>query len=97
MFRFCKREKHSNKTRITLIDTLILINKELSTFTLRVTRCIWQCMKAIVAKSECVLDDLTPDIFEMAENFGEKSKDRTEFTSPMDMSYITEIQEKDNI
>jgi hypothetical protein len=35
MFRFCKRKKPSNKTRITLIDTIILINKELSTFTLR--------------------------------------------------------------
>jgi hypothetical protein len=40
MFRFCKREKPSTKTRITLIDTLILINKELSTLTLTVTRCI---------------------------------------------------------
>jgi hypothetical protein len=35
-----KREKPSTTTRITLIDTLILINKELSTFTLTVTRCI---------------------------------------------------------
>jgi hypothetical protein len=33
----------------------------------------------------------------MAENFGETSKDRTEFTSPIDMSYIIEMQEKDNI
>jgi hypothetical protein len=40
MFRFCKREKPSTKTRITLIDTIMLINKELSTFTLTVTRCI---------------------------------------------------------
>jgi hypothetical protein len=38
MFRFCKREKPSTKTTITLIDTIILINKELSTFTLTVTR-----------------------------------------------------------
>jgi hypothetical protein len=42
MFRFCKREKPSTKTRITLIDTIILINKELSTFTLTETRCIGQ-------------------------------------------------------
>jgi hypothetical protein len=40
MFRFCKREKPSTKTRITLIDTIMLINKELSTFTSTVTRCI---------------------------------------------------------
>jgi hypothetical protein len=40
MFRFCKREKPSTKTRITLIDTIILINKELSAFTLTVTMCI---------------------------------------------------------
>jgi hypothetical protein len=40
MFRFCKREKPSTKTRITLIDTIILMNKELSPFTLTVIRCI---------------------------------------------------------
>jgi hypothetical protein len=42
MFRFCKREKHSTKTRIILKETIILINIELSTFTLTVTRCIGQ-------------------------------------------------------
>jgi hypothetical protein len=47
MFRFCKREKPSTKTRITLIDTLILINKELSTFTLTVSRCIGQINKDV--------------------------------------------------
>jgi hypothetical protein len=41
MFKFCMREKPSTKTRITLIDKIILINKELSTFTVTVTRCIW--------------------------------------------------------
>jgi hypothetical protein len=42
MFRFCKREKPLTKTRITLIEIIILINKELSTFILTVTSCIWQ-------------------------------------------------------
>jgi hypothetical protein len=40
MFRFCKRDKPLTKTRITLTDTIMLINKKLSTFTLTVTRCI---------------------------------------------------------
>jgi hypothetical protein len=40
MFRFCKRDKPTTKIRITLIDIIILINKELSTFTLTVTKCI---------------------------------------------------------
>jgi hypothetical protein len=54
-------------------------------------------MAAIVAKSECVLNDLTPDIFEMDENSCETSKERTDFTFPVDVSYITEMQEKNNI
>jgi hypothetical protein len=35
-----------------------------------------QCMASIMTRSECILDDLT--ILEVAENFGETSKERTD-------------------
>jgi hypothetical protein len=52
-------------------------------------------MAATMARSPCILNHLDPDVFENAENFGETTKERDDYTFPMDMPYITEMQEKD--
>jgi hypothetical protein len=55
----------------------------------------FQFIAAIMARTECILSDLDPDVFENAEHFGETTKECTDYTFPMDMPYIAEIQEKD--
>jgi hypothetical protein len=52
-------------------------------------------MAAIMARTECILNDLDPDVFENAEKFGGTTKERTGCTFPMNMPYIAEMQEKD--
>ena len=54
------------------------------------------CMAAIMVRTDCIKDDLDPDVFENAENFGETTKERSDYTFPMDMPYIAEMQEKDS-
>jgi hypothetical protein len=56
---------------------------------------IFQCMALIMTRSLRILNDLDPDIFENAENFGETTKERDEYTFPMDTLYIAEMQEKE--
>jgi hypothetical protein len=56
-----------------------------------------QCMTSIMAINECLFDDPTPNILEIGENFGETIKEHTNYTFPMDMPYISEMQEKDKI
>jgi hypothetical protein len=55
----------------------------------------FQFMAAIMVRSPCILNELDPDIFENAENFGETTEERNDYTFPMDMPYIAEMQEKD--
>jgi hypothetical protein len=55
----------------------------------------FQRMAAIMARYLCILNDLDPDVFENAKNFGETTKERDECIFPMDMPYIAETQEKD--
>jgi hypothetical protein len=47
-----------------------------------------QFMAATLTRTECILDELDPDLFENAKNFGESTEERTDYTFPVDTSYI---------
>jgi hypothetical protein len=45
-------------------------------------------------RTEYILNDLEPYVFENHENFGETTKERTDYNFTMDMPYISEMQKK---
>ena len=54
-----------------------------------------QCMVAFITRTPNLEQTLTPDHFEMAENFGIDTKERNDYTFPMDIPYIAEKQKED--
>jgi hypothetical protein len=55
-------------------------------------------MAARITRAGCILDTLLILIFfENAENFGESTKERSDYTFPMDMHCIAEMQDTDNL
>jgi hypothetical protein len=52
-------------------------------------------MAAILARSKCSVGEISFDNLEMADNFGLSVQERTGYTFPMSVSYLTEMQEQD--